>query len=56
MTLKDHLIVMVFTLFIYISLSLFLSTNLLYCLVGAFLLSQNWAMFERYCNFRKFND
>ena len=53
MTTKDHLVCAVFSVLIYFSITLMMIPNMLWSIVGAWLVWRNWTTFNAYCEQRR---
>lgn len=52
-TSKDHFVCAVFAVLIYFSVTLMLIPNMLWSMVGAWLVWRNWTAFNAYCEQRR---
>lgn len=56
MQLRDHIVVMIYTLLLYWSLYLALLPNVLWSILGWFMIWFNWRSFNIYCHKRATGD
>jgi len=56
MTVRDHVVVIIYTLLIWLSIKLAFTPNMWFTMVGWFLLWSNWKSFDIYCHKRAAGD